>query len=174
MLAADQSRRIAYRLGTPNAYFSAQAADIAHKGAGQNSGPTTWPVLGATTEVTVNTQLRSKLRQMGFTAEFVNSLPAGGTIPSSLFFLNAPPNIFINGGRVGEQIKIKTTAQALWSEIYDTGNAPKGFHVELNIASPNDPGRLWNPMLPRPKNKEWNRLLNIRYKLFNVRKMLYG
>jgi hypothetical protein len=65
MYSTDQMRRLAYEIGTPRAKWTADAVNINERGRSQSSGPTTWPVLGATAPVAVTTRLLTKLYKMG-------------------------------------------------------------------------------------------------------------
>lgn len=173
MYSADQLRRISYDLQSPHAYYTATAANIENKLYGSNSGPTTWPVLGATCPVNITKDLVNQLLSMGYSHDFVkylvslpNQNPPMTQIPSNLLFTNAPPSIFVldrTEGAPPGMVKIPTTAQKLWAEIYYTNAVPRGFPVTLNVATPNDSGRLWNPFILGRKRKEWVSFDRIKY-----------
>jgi hypothetical protein len=159
MRAADQLRKITYPLGAKKTVLTAQAANVHSRTNQQNSGPSTWPVLGGTAPVSVNKALIGRLLSMGYSREFVESI-SGKTVPSSLFFLNTPPYIFILDDKKtdGSTIKVKSTPQTLWNEIYYSGAVAQGFPVTVNVGVPNDPGRLFNPFIPGSRKKEWTSL----------------
>jgi hypothetical protein len=98
-------------------------------------------------------------------------------VPSYLFFLNAPPQMYVlkedPQTKLIKRVKIRTTQQALWSEIYDSGSVDSSFGVELNVASPNDPSRLINMMLPdavRPSiEKNWISLKRVKTAVNNLK-----
>jgi hypothetical protein len=159
MRAADQLRKVAYPMKSSRTILTAQAVNISQKESGQNSGPSTWPVLGGTAPVMVSKKMMGKLLSMGFSREFVESVK-GKSVPSSLFFLNSPPNIFIidEKAKDGSTIKVKSTPQTLWNEIYYAGGVVSSFPVIVNVGAPNDAGRLFNPFIPGTRKKEWTDL----------------
>ena len=153
MYSGDQMRRIGYALGTNKVRYAAQAVNIDNRDAQLNSGPTTWPVLGAAVSgIYPNPQLTTQLLNMGYSREFVEYVQTLREIPAHLFFLNAPPSIFVRRPTVDNPsifhtIRINTTSQALWSELYGNG-LPSSYNVDLNLGAPNEAGRLYNFMIP--------------------------
>jgi hypothetical protein len=153
MYSGDQMRRIGYALGTHRVRYSAQAVNIDQREAQLNSGPTTWPVLGAAvSNIQPKPQLLRCLLDMGYSKEFVEYARTLQEIPAHLFFLNAPPSIFVrrptkDDPSILSTIRINTTAQALWSELYSNG-LPDSYNVDLSLGAPNEAGRLYNFLIP--------------------------
>lgn len=151
MYAGDQLRRLGYELKTSNVRYSADAVNVNDKTVGQSSGPTTWPTLGATCFVQNNPRVLHTLYRMGYSDEFIEYVKKSpNAIPSYLFFLNAPPSFYSITDK-GKLLKRKSTQQGIWSELYDSGATDSSFGVTLNLATPNDPSRLINQMLPGSK-----------------------
>lgn len=170
MNMADGLRAIAYQLGTTDAILHANAVNIDGKGEGGASGPSTWPALGGNTRVNVTGKLLGVLAQMGYTEEFLSSIQAQGTIDSHLLFLNSPPSIFVTSGADATPKKIKSTPSDLWQYLYDMKTLPPSFEVELNLAATNDPGRLYNRMLPGSRRKQLQSLKELRRTLHFLKK----
>jgi hypothetical protein len=174
MYSGDQLRRVGYVLGSSDSKYSAQAAVIDRtKNSYTNSGPTTWPVLGATALVTVNRKLIQKLLSMGYSSDFIKYIQDRshtGSVPSYLFFLNAPPKFYSTRTdtlreNVNEPLLTASTPQKLWYEIYETGCVDRGFNVKLKLGNPNDPGRIYNQFIPGSKKKEYIDLKQLRHGL---------
>jgi len=150
MHAVDGVRELAYKMDTSKVALRASAAWIGRKDKGEATGVTTWPTLGGTVKVPINNTVLSALAEMGFSKSFIQQIAAmGGDFPSYLFFLNAPPRFR------GESGITKSTPRQLWQEFFYKAIRAESMEVILNPATPNDPGRLFNPFLPSKRSKEF-------------------